>query len=201
MSSPAPLTGLVVIGASLGGLVAVQAILRELPDEISIPIAIAQHRHRDSGPGYAEVLRQSTRVPVCDAEDSEPILPGRIYLAPPAYHLLVERTCFRLSTEAPVHYSRPSIDVLFESAADSFGPRVLGVVLTGANGDGAAGARRIRQKKGRVLVQDPATAEAAAMPNAAIAAGGADRVLTVAEIALYLASHCSPVAHSEDRSA
>lgn len=200
MSSPPQLDGLVVIGASLGGFVAIQTILRALPEEIAIPIAIAQHRHRDSGATFADVLQQSTHVPVTDAEDSEPIRPGRIYLAPPAYHLLVERTCFRLSTEAPVQYARPSIDVLFESAADSFGPRVLGVVLTGANADGAAGSRRIREKKGRVLVQDPATAESATMPNAAIAAGGADRVLPVEEIAHYLASHCCPVARSEGRS-
>ena len=185
----APLAGIVVVGASLGGLVAIQEILRALPDRTSIPIVIAQHRHRDSGPGLADVLQQSTHVPIADAEDSEPIRHGQIYLAPPNYHLLVEKSCFRLSTEGPVHYSRPSVDVLFESAADSFGPRVLGIVLTGANGDGAAGTTRIRQKKGKVFAQDPTTAEAPAMPNAAIAAG-VDRVLSLEEIARYLAAHC-----------
>ncbi len=189
MTASAP-PGLVVVGASLGGLTAIQQILRALPDRIMIPIAIAQHRHRDSGSGLADVLQQSTHVPVADAEDSEPILAGRIYLAPPDYHLLVERTCFRLSKEAPVHFSRPSVDVLFESAADSFGPRLVGVVLTGANDDGAEGSARIRQKKGRVIVQDPATAEAPEMPRAAVAAGAADRVLSIDQIASYLASHC-----------
>lgn len=198
MTSPAPPAGLVVVGASLGGLVAIQEILRALPNRTSIPIAIAQHRHRDSGPGLAEVLQQSTPVPIADAEDSEPIRSGRIYLAPPNYHLLVERTRFRLSTDALVNYSRPSIDVLFESAADSFGPGLLGIVLTGANSDGAAGSVRIRQKKGRVLVQDPSTAEAAAMPKAAVEAGGADRILSVGEIARYLAVHCSPEGHERE---
>jgi two-component system chemotaxis response regulator CheB len=188
----APVSGLVVIGASLGGLTAIQEILRALPDTTTIPIAIAQHRHRDSGPGLSDVLQQSSSIPIADADDSEPILNGRVYLAPPDYHLLVEKTCFRLSKEGPVHYSRPSIDVLFESAADSFGPAVLGVVLTGANDDGATGSARIRQKKGRVIVQDPETAEARAMPQAVIAAGAADRVLSVAEIAAFLARHCSP---------
>lgn len=182
--------GLVVIGASLGGLTAIQQIFRALPERTRVPIAVAQHRHRDSGAGLAEVLQQSTHVPVTDAEDSEPILPGRIYLAPPDYHLLVERTCFRLSKEGPVHYSRPSVDVLFESAADAFGPRVVGIVLTGANGDGAAGSARIRQKKGKVLVQDPETAEAPEMPRAAVEAGAASRVLTLEEIAQYLAWYC-----------
>jgi two-component system, chemotaxis family, protein-glutamate methylesterase/glutaminase len=200
VSASSPLAGIVVIGASLGGLVAIQEILRALPESTSRPIVIAQHRHRDSGPGLADVLQNCTTVPVADAEDSEPIQAGRVYLAPPSYHLLVERSCFRLSTEAPVHYSRPSIDVLFESAADSFGPRVLGIVLTGANSDGAAGSARIRQKKGRVFVQDPATAEAPAMPRAAIAAG-ADRILSIDEIARYLASYCSSLSDDEDERA
>ena len=191
MSPATPLAGLVVVGASLGGLLAIQEILRALPDRTSIPIAIAQHRHRDSGPGLAEVLQQSTSVPIADAEDSEPIRPGRIYLAPPNYHLLVEKSCFRLSTEGPVHYARPTIDVLFESAADSFGPRLVGIVLTGANADGAAGTTRIREKSGRVFAQDPATAEVPAMPKAAIEAG-VDRVLSLEEIARFLASHCAP---------
>ncbi len=190
MTAAVPAAGIVVVGASLGGLIAIQEILRALPERTTVPIAIAQHRHRDSGPGLADVLQQSTHVPVSDADDSEPIRGGRIYLAPPDYHLLVERTCFRLSKEGPVHYSRPSIDVLFESAADSFGPRVVAIVLTGANGDGAAGSTRIRQKRGRVMVQDPATAEAPEMPRATIAAGAADRILTLGEIAQFLASHC-----------
>lgn len=194
MTRPSPAPGLVVVGASLGGLTAIQEILRALPEETEVPIAIAQHRHRDSGAALADVLQQSTHIPVADAEDSEPIRGGRIYLAPPDYHLLVERTCFRLSKEGPVHYSRPSIDVLFESAADSFGSRLVGIVLTGANDDGAAGSARIRQKQGRVFVQDPATAEAAAMPRAAVKAG-ADRVLSLTEIARWLAWHCARSDH------
>ncbi|HUP64742.1 MAG TPA: chemotaxis protein CheB [Thermoanaerobaculia bacterium] len=181
---------LVVIGCSLGGLQALQKILTRLSDDVDVPIAIAQHRHRDSSSMLTDVLQRSTRYEVSDAEDQEPIRRGRIFLAPADYHLLVGDGVFHLSTEGPVHYSRPSIDLLFESAAEAFGERLLGILLTGANRDGASGAMRIRRAGGGMLVQDPKTAEAPAMPTAAIEEGAATRVLLLEEIAEAIDSCC-----------
>lgn len=187
---PEPPIEMVVIGCSLGGMFAMQRILERIPPAVRVPMALAQHRHRDSTDALSEVLQRSTHYHVADAEDSEPIVHGRLYLAPPDYHLLVEEDSFRLSTEGAVQFSRPSIDVLFETAADSFRDRLLGVLLTGANRDGMAGALRIRERSGTVIVQDPATAEAPSMPQAAIAAGAASRVFTLDQIAEYVTTRC-----------
>jgi two-component system chemotaxis response regulator CheB len=137
-------------------------------------------------------LRKYTHLSVREPEDKEPIVRGTVYVAPPDYHLLVERaedgraTC-ALSTEAPVGYSRPSIDVLFESAADVFGERLIGIVLTGANHDGTRGLARIKELGGYTLVQDPASAESRTMCEGPIAAGCADRVLPLEDIAGFIA--------------
>jgi two-component system chemotaxis response regulator CheB len=123
---------------------------------------------------------------VVEVEDKTPITPGNIFVAPADYHLLVEQGYFSLSTDEPVRYSRPSIDVMFESAADAYGDRVVGAVLTGANADGARGLRRIVDRGGLALVQMPQTAESPTMPNAAIEAVPEARVLTIEQIAATL---------------
>jgi two-component system, chemotaxis family, protein-glutamate methylesterase/glutaminase len=168
---------IVVIGTSLGGLNALQVLLSSLPADFPAPVAIVQHRSVYSQDGMLKVLRRYTPLPMKEPQDKEPIEPGRIYLAPPDYHLIVEDTNFALSTDAPVSYARPSIDVLFESAADAYGSRTIGIVMTGANHDGAAGAAHIKAVGGVVLVQDPATAECAVMPKAAMKATQVDGVL------------------------
>lgn len=183
--------GLIVIGCSLGGLQALVPILSAFPPDFDVPIAIAQHRHYDSLGTLATVLQRSSLLEVRDAEDGEPIRGGVIRLAPADYHLLVDRHTFHLSTEKAVQYSRPSIDVLFESAAHSWRAETIGVVLTGANRDGSDGALAIRKQRGLIVVQDPATAEAESMPQGAIEAAGADAILPPAEIGPWLVRACA----------
>jgi two-component system, chemotaxis family, protein-glutamate methylesterase/glutaminase len=160
---------LIVIGVSAGGLHAVGTLLGGLQADFPVPIVVVQHRAKEST-ALASVLQDATRLSVCEVEDKMPIEPGRVYIAPPDYHVLIEDGHLALSIDAPVTYSRPSIDVLFDSAADQFGDRVVGVVLTGANHDGAAGLRRIVGRGGKALVQSPESAEMSVMPRAAIAA-------------------------------
>ena len=181
---------LVVIGCSLGGMYALETILKKLPKEFCIPIAVAQHRHRKSNEGLPAFLRRATHMDVVDAEDKQHIKAGKVYLAPADYHLLVEKGEFNLSVDDAVRHSRPSVDVLFESAADAYGAALIGIVLTGANEDGAEGARRIKKRGGTVIAQDPKTAEAAAMPQAVIATGAVDQILRLEEIAAFLAERC-----------
>jgi len=181
---------LIVVGCSLGGMHALETILKSLPKDICIPIAVAQHRHRKSNEGLPAFLRRATHMDVVDAEDKQWIQPGKVYLAPADYHLLVEKGEFNLSVDDAVRYSRPSVDVLFESAADAYGPALIGIVLTGANADGAEGARRIKQRGGVVIVQDPKTAEAPTMPEAVIAAGAVDQILRLEDIAGFLVELC-----------
>ena len=187
---------LVVIGTSWGGLEALQRLLANLPDEVDVPVAIAQHRSPDSLEGAFETnVQRSVARPVREVDDKDAIERGRIYLAPPDYHLLVEPGSFALSTDERVQFARPSIDVLFESAADAYGAAVIGVVLTGANDDGAAGLRRIAERGGIAIVQDPATAARRAMPDAAIAAGPAV-VLPLEAIGPYIAELCRAEVHA-----
>ena len=174
---------LVAMGASWGGLHAMETVLGGLPDGFRTPIAIAQHRAAGSGSGaLGHVLALRSGLEVREAGDKDVIEPGGIYIAPPDYHLLVEPGGFALSTEEHVQYSRPSIDVLFDSAADTCGDRLIGVVLTGANEDGAYGIKRIKRRGGVTIAQDPATAERRDMPAAAIATGAVDHVLPLEQI-------------------
>ena len=181
---------LIVVGCSLGGMYALEKILKALPKEFCIPIAVAQHRHRKSNENLPAFLRRVTHMEVVDADDKQHIEPGKVYLAPADYHLLVEKGEFNLSVDDAVRHSRPSVDVLFESAADAYGPSLIGIVLTGANEDGAAGAVRIKKRGGVVIAQDPKTAEAAAMPEAVIATGAVDQILNLQQIAAFLAERC-----------
>lgn len=180
--------GLVTIGASWGGLHAIETVLSALPAGYRKPIAIAQHRAVDSGSGaLSRLLSLRSGLDVREAEDKEPIEEGRVYLAPSDYHLLVEPDGFSLSTEDMVQHSRPSIDVLFDSAADVYADRLVAVILTGANADGAYGLRRVQRRGGVTIVQDPETAERRAMPDAAIATGAADHVVPLDGIGPKLA--------------
>lgn len=178
---------LVAVGASAGGLNAVCQVLKQLPADFSIPIGVVQHRARESAL-LADLLQDCTPLRVMEVEDKQPIEAGNVYIAPPDYHLLIDQGRFALSVEELVLYSRPSIDVFFESAADAFGAAVIGVVLTGANKDGSQGLSRIVAEGGQALIQDPATAEVAAMPTFAIHAVPQARVLTLDRIGEALAA-------------
>jgi two-component system, chemotaxis family, protein-glutamate methylesterase/glutaminase len=178
---------LLAIGASWGGLHALETVLGGLPDGFETPVAIAQHRAVDSGSGaLSRLLSLRSGLDVREAGDKDRIEPGHVYLAPPDYHLLVEPDGFALSTDELVQHSRPSIDVLFESAADTFAEGVIAVILTGANADGARGLERVKRRGGVTIVQDPATAAKRAMPDAAIATGAADHVVPLEGIAPLL---------------
>ena len=179
----------VVVGASWGALRALRKLLSGLPSTFELPMIIVPHRGRDSEHLLADLLEDCSHMPVSEVEDKDNIEPGHVYLAPANYHLLVDDDAhFSLSTDEPVRYSRPSIDVTFESVADVYGPRSVGVVLTGANEDGSRGLRRIADRGGLALVQDPSTAESPLMPTAAIKAVPEALVLTLDGIADHLAT-------------
>jgi two-component system chemotaxis response regulator CheB len=184
---------IVVIGASSGGLSALQLILPEFPPEFPLPVVIVQHRRKDADDGLCAFLRKRSRLPLSEPNDKEAVEAGHIYLAPADYHLLIEKSIFTLSTESPVGYARPSIDVLFESAADVYQERIIGVILTGSNRDGARGLSRIKSLGGLTVVQDPLDAEARTMPEAAIEATEVDRILPLSEIAPFLNELCHPI--------
>lgn len=181
---------LVVVGTSLGGLTALKLLLSSLAKDFPVAIAIVQHRHRDSERTLSEFLQHHIALPIKEVEDKDDLLPGRVYLAPADYHLLVEPGYFTLSIDEPVLYARPSIDVLFESAAEVYGSQVIGIILTGANQDGAQGLAKIRACGGWTIVQSPETAECRVMPEAALAATSVNVVLPLPEIAPYLTQLC-----------
>jgi len=178
----------IVIGASAGGVEAVGALLQALPQPYAPALMVVIHLPPDRRSLLTEIFQAKCRLPVREALDKEHVESGTVYVAPPGYHLLVEadRT-LALSLDAPVAFSRPSIDVLFESAAVAYGDRVLGIVLSGGNNDGAAGLAAIREAGGRGWVQEPTDALAAAMPQAALQTAGADLVVPVRDMAVRLA--------------
>jgi two-component system chemotaxis response regulator CheB len=177
----------IAIGTSAGGLEALSVILPALPQSFKLPIFVVVHVPPDRRSLLPELFRAKCRIPVREPEDKEPIADGTVYFAPPDYHLLVEKDNYlSLSSDEPVFYSRPSIDVLFESAADVYGPALMAIILTGANQDGAAGIKGIARSGGTVIVQDPAEAFAAAMPEAALAACPSARILSLDAIAAQL---------------
>jgi two-component system chemotaxis response regulator CheB len=183
---------LIVIGTSWGGLDAVSRLLDGLDDDVHQPIVIAQHRSVGSEEGaLARLLAHHTRRVVCDPDDKTTLEPDHVYVAPQDYHVLVENGHLALSTDAPVLFARPSIDVLFVSAADAYAERAVGIVLTGANADGADGLARIKACGGVAIVQDPSTSLRRAMPDAAIAATDADAVLPIEEIPAFLYGLCT----------
>ena len=177
---------MIVIGGSLGGMKAARTILRGLPRSFPDAIAVVLHRQKEADAPLLEILQTGTSIPIDEVLDKEPIRPGRAWLGPADYHLFIEDEHLSLSTDEPVNFARPSIDVLFESAADAYGAGVIGVVLTGANADGALGAIAIRQRGGLIIVEDPKTAQCGIMPQAALDATGTPYVRPLEEIASLL---------------
>ena len=178
----------IVMGASAGGVSALLSVMACLPKHFAIPLICVLHLPDDHDSQLAEVFARRLGRPVREARDKESIEPGIIYVAGPGYHLSVERDrSLSLSQEERVHFSRPSIDILFESAADAYGANLAGVLLTGANEDGAAGLARISQYGGLSIVQDPAQAQVSAMPAAALALHRPDHVLPLNGIGHLLA--------------
>ncbi len=183
----------IAIGASWGGLLAVGTLLEGIPAELDQAIVVAQHRSAESSRGVLEsLLQRHIARPVSEPGDKEPIERGRVYVAPADYHLLVEQGHFSLSVDARVQFARPSIDVLFESVAETYRERAIGIVLTGANEDGASGLAAIKRNGGVSVVQDPVTAERRSMPDAALALSTADAVLPLREIGPFLHGLCCP---------
>jgi two-component system chemotaxis response regulator CheB len=183
---------IVVIGTSLGGLVALETLLGGLNRQFRVPIAVVQHRGKKSGGMLANLLQQRTPLTVKEVEDKETLEESSVYIAPADYHLLIERGYCTLSLEAPLNFARPSIDILFESAALTYGSGVIAVVLTGNNADGARGAAQVKARGGLVIVQDPDECESGAMPQSTMAAVKVDYVLKLAEIAPCLITCCQP---------
>lgn len=177
----------VVIGASAGGTAALQKILPALPANFPLPIIVAQHLHPlQDGAAIIHYAGGSALI-IKDADEKESVRAGFVYFAPPNYHLLIEDDhTFSLSIDSKIHFTRPSVDVLFESAADAYGAKLIGIVLSGANQDGAAGLLRIKQRGGLTIAQDPRDAEVSYMPKSAIEIASPDQVLSAAEIYKYL---------------
>ena len=177
---------LVVMGASQGGLVAMQRLLGQLSGKFALPVVIVLHRGRQQGKLLTELLQKTSPLTVVEAEDKTALIDGRIYVAPADYHLLVDGNHLALSTERPVNCARPSIDVLFESAAYAGAERLIAVLLTGAGSDGVKGLKTVKEHGGYIIVQDPQEAENPVLPKAALAEVEADAVLTIDEMARYL---------------
>lgn len=177
---------IVVVGTSLGGFHALKTVLGDLPKEFPLPILVVQHRSFEDSEAFAPLLATFVQLPVVEAEDKQQILPGHIFIGPPNYHLLVDGYHLSLSTEAPVLHARPSIDVLFESAAECFGTGVLALLLTGMSRDGTSGLKQIRERGGFTVVQDPVTAQGRIMPETAIESAVADKILPLEQIGSFL---------------
>ena len=176
-----------VIGGSAGSLEVILNLVAQLPRQPNAVVIIVVHRKKDNESILVNLLSSRTRLAVKEVEDKDPILLNTIYLAPPDYHLLIERTdLFSLDSSEKIQYSRPSIDVTFESVAEAFGTKTIGILLSGANADGAAGMAKIRQAGGYTIVQDPATADVGYMPQQALDLTPVDSILSASEIPALL---------------
>lgn len=179
----------VVIGGSQGLLTALSALFGRLPVHFPLPLIVTSHIHSSDCGEMAAFYRERIGIPVKEAGDKEPIHPRTVYFAPSNYHLLVASDAtFSLSMDAKVNYARPSIDVLFQSAGFAFGDRLIGVLMSGANSDGARGISAIKKYGGLTIVQDPDSAECPIMPRAAMDTGDVDHVLTIAQLTDFLIS-------------
>ncbi|MDD5758244.1 MAG: chemotaxis protein CheB [Desulfobulbaceae bacterium] len=177
----------IVIGTSAGGFAALAKILPHLSRALPQAVIVVQHLHPEGGEYIVNFFSQHCSLPVKEAEDKEPILPGVIYIAAAGYHLLIERDkSFSLSLDDKINFARPSIDILFETAAMAYGSRLVGVILTGANADGACGLAAIKASGGLTIVQDPKTAEISFMPQAAFNQAQPDHILDLTGIARLL---------------
>lgn len=178
---------LMVIGGSAGSLEVIIKIFDSLPNAVSLTIVLILHRKSSVDNTLVDLLASKTAIQVKEVEDKEPLLINTVYVAPPDYHLLIEdKTSFSLDTSEKVLHSRPSIDVTFESAAEIFGKSVIGILLSGASADGAAGLCTIKECGGLTIVQDPETAEVGFMPQQAIQMGGVDKVINGNDLPSYL---------------
>ncbi|MVX65513.1 chemotaxis protein CheB [Clostridium chromiireducens] len=173
----------IVIGASAGGMDAIKEILIAIPRNFAVPLIIVQHLNSHSNGYIVRYLKELCKINVKEADEKESILPGNVYIAPPNYHLLIEKDeTLSLTVDNKENYSRPSIDVLFESAAEVYRYELIGIILTGANKDGSNGLRRIKELGGTTIVQDPDTAEVYFMPKSAISTTEVDYILTLDKI-------------------
>ena len=173
----------VAIGASAGGVEVLSVLLSALPASCRASFFIVMHIPRERPSLLADVFNAKCALPVREAEEKEPVQPGTVYFAPPDYHLLLDRgPALALSSDEPVHFSRPSIDVLFDSAADIYGERLLGLILTGANQDGAEGLAAVGRAGGRTVVQEPSGAAVPFLPEAALQEGPVEFVLSLAQL-------------------
>lgn len=174
---------IVVIGSSSGGISALEKLLKAFDNKLDVTIVIAQHMSPDSGDSIKKLLKKYSTIELKEPIDKEELQSGCIYIAPADYHLLIERAgYFAVNLGPKVNFCRPSVDLLFETAAEAFPERVLGVVLTGANGDGTEGCRHIKKFNGLVVAQNPDEAQINVMPLSVINAGLADYVLSLKEI-------------------
>lgn len=177
----------IVIGVSSGGMTALNTLLSLLPKTFSIPIIILQHIGANSDNKWIDILNKRTNITIKEAEEKEKIEKGNAYVSPPNYHLLIERDkTFSFTIDERVNYARPSIDVLFESAADAYKSKLIGIILTGSNNDGARSLKRIKEYGGMAIAQDPDTAESSYMPASAIATVKMDYILTLQGISALL---------------
>ncbi len=177
----------IVIGASAGGLYALKKLLPALPASFPCPVLVVQHLSPHSDNYMVRMLDELSPLVVKEADEKEPVVSGTVYVAPPDYHLLVEEDfTLSLSVEEKVNYSRPAIDVLFETAADAYGRHLMGIILTGANADGANGLLAVKKRGGFTIVQQPEDAESQAMPKAAIELVKPHKIFTLDEIITFL---------------
>jgi len=177
----------IVIGSSAGGLYVLISLLKELSVDYPLPIILIQHRSNENTEMFEEVLQHSCKMKIKQADEKENVIPGIIYVAPPGYHLLIEQDrSFSLSSDGPVKFSMPSIDVTFESAAEVYKRALVGIILTGASDDGATGIKTIKQNKGLTIAQDPNEAQFPFMPRAAIETGGVDMIWPIKNIQQFL---------------
>jgi len=176
-------TAAIAIGTSAGGVEALSALLPSLPKDLRVPVFVVLHIPRDQPSLLVGIYSPKCALPVVEAEDKMPIAPGTVYFAPPDYHMLIDGTCLAMSADEPVHFSRPSIDVLFESAADAYGDATLGVLLTGGSVDGSSGLEAVHRAGGVTVVQHPEDAQVPLMVDAALRRVAADFVLPLREIA------------------
>jgi two-component system chemotaxis response regulator CheB len=176
----------IVMGGSLGGMQSAQAILQALPADFALPIVICLHRPPDDEDMLTPLLQRGCALRVSEVVDKEPLAAGRVYVAPPDYHVLIEADSLSVSVDERVNHARPSIDVLFESAALVYGARAIGVILSGAGVDGAQGAAAIERSAGTVLIESPETALRSDLPVAAMAAAAASQRLPLLQIATAL---------------
>jgi len=183
----------IVIGVSSGGMNALKYLFSELPADYLIPIIIVQHVSAHSDNEWIKTLNNTSNLNIKEADEKEKIETGNVYIAPANYHLMLEKDkTFSLTIDERVNFARPSIDVMFESAAEAFQKKLIGIVLTGSNSDGAKGIKRISELGGLAIIQDPETAESPTMPSSAIAAVQPDYILSLEKIVQLLIKITQP---------